>query len=271
MRIAVAGKGGAGKTTVAATLARVLARRGYAVHALDDDPNPNLAVALGVPSEAVASLGRLPDEALEERTDARGEREIHLARSFDDTVREHGVRGPDGVGLLRMTGLLGAGTGCLCGQHVAVQNIFGDRAASSAADATILDMEASLEHLARGTVRHADVLLVVTEPYYRSLETAGRLVPLARDLGIEWVGVVANKVRGPADEAAIREYCGRHNLEMVGVVPYDDAIVNADQSGRSLIDVAPNAAAVAAIEALADAVWARLGMPAAQGASKGAR
>src|SRR5437763_16097885 len=172
MRIAVAGKGGAGKTTIAATLGRVLARRGYHVDALDDDPNPSLALALGVPPERAAALQRLPEEALEERTDARGEREIHLARPFDEVVRDFGTRGPDGVGMLRMTGLLGAGTGCLCGQHIAVQNIFGDRPASSAADATILDMEASLEHLARGTVRHADVLLVVTEPYYRSLETA---------------------------------------------------------------------------------------------------
>src|SRR5579864_2769082 len=121
MRIAIAGKGGAGKTTIAATLARVLARRGYAVTALDDDPNPNLAIALGVPRDSVARLERLPEEVLEERSDARGERE------------------PDGVGLLRMTGLLGAGTGCLCGQHVAVQNIFGDRPGGGSGAVTILD------------------------------------------------------------------------------------------------------------------------------------
>lgn len=113
MRVAVAGTGGAGKTTLSATLARALARRGYTVNALDDDPNPNLAVALGIGPEDVATLARLPDEALEERTDQRGEREIHLARPFADAVRDHGVRSPDGVGLLRMTGLLGAGTGCL--------------------------------------------------------------------------------------------------------------------------------------------------------------
>jgi CO dehydrogenase maturation factor len=170
-----------------------------------------------------------------------------------------------------MTGLLGAGTGCLCGQHVAVQNIFGDRPGVSEGDVTILDMEASLEHLARGTVRHADVLLVVTEPYYRSLETTGRLVPLAQDLGIKRVGVVANKVRGVTDEVAIREYCARHHFEVVGVIPYDQGIVEADQSGRSLIDVAADAPAVAAIGALADRLWERLGTVAAEAASKGAR
>jgi CO dehydrogenase maturation factor len=229
------------------------------VSALDDDPNPNLAVALGVPLERVSVLDRLPDDALEERSDARGEREIHLARPFEDVVRAHGVLGPDGVGLLRMTGLFGAGTGCLCGQHVAVQNILGDRPSASSDDVTILDMEASLEHLARGTVRHADALLVVTEPYYRSLETTGRLVPLARELGIKHVWVVANKVRLERDEAAIREYCDRHGFEVVAAVPFDEAITEADQAGRSLIDVAPNSPAVSAIEGLADTLVARVG------------
>jgi len=259
MRIAVAGKGGAGKTTAAATLARVLARRGYRVNALDDDPNPNLALALGVSAEQAAALGRLPDEALEERSDARGEREIHLARPFDDVVRDYGVRGPDGVGLLRMTGLLGAGTGCLCGQHVAVQNIMGDRPGATTADVTILDMEASLEHLARGTVRHVDALLVITEPYYRSLETAGRLVPLARDLGLERVWVVANKVRADRDEAAIRAYCDRRSFDVIGSVPFDESIAEADRLGRALIDFAPTAPAVVAIEALADGLLDRIG------------
>jgi CO dehydrogenase maturation factor len=270
MRIAVGGKGGSGKTTIAATLARVLARRGYTVNAMDDDPNPNLAVALGIPPEQVARLGRLPDTALEERTDARGEREIHLALAFDRVVSEHGVRGPDGVGLLRMTGLLGAGTGCLCGQHVAVQNILGDRPGGATNDVTILDMEASLEHLARGTVRHADVMLVVTEPYYRSLETTGRLVPLARELGIPRVWVVANKVRNERDETAIREYCGRHNFELVGVVPHDQSVIEADQIGQALIDAVPDAPAVRSIEALAETVWMRFGTPAADSVQKGA-
>jgi CO dehydrogenase maturation factor len=259
MRIAVAGKGGAGKTTIAATLARVLARRGYTVSALDDDPNPNLAIALGIPAERVATLDRLPDQALEERSDARGEREIHLARPFADVLKAHGLRGPDGVGLLRMTGLLGAGTGCLCGQHVAVQNILGDRPSGNTNDVTILDMEASLEHLARGTVRHADALLVATEPYYRSLETTGRLVPLARDLGIGQVWVVANKVRSHRDSAAIREYCDRHGFSLEATIPFDDAITEADQAGQSLIDVAPNSPAVSAIARLADALVNRVG------------
>src|ERR687885_828735 len=106
-------------------------------------------------------------------------------------------------------------------------------------DVTILDMEASIEHLTRGTVRNVDALLVVTEPYYRSLETTGRIVPLARELGLERVWVVANKVRGGADEAAIREYCARHGFEVVGVIPFDEGVTAADQAGPALLDCEP--------------------------------
>ncbi len=110
--ILVTGKGGAGKTTTAATLARVFARRGFRVNALDDDPNPNLAVALGLPADQLATLKRVPrDEILEEREDADGHTSLHLTRPFEDVLAEYGVCGPDNVGVLMMTGLRGAGKG----------------------------------------------------------------------------------------------------------------------------------------------------------------
>src|SRR5919206_450606 len=93
-------------------------------------------------------------------------------------------------------------------------------------DLTILDMEASLEHLTRGTVRNVDVLLVVTEPYYRSLETTGRIVPLARELGLGDVFVVANKIRTERDAAAIREFCTRHDFPILAEVPFDDQVTD---------------------------------------------
>lgn len=112
MRVGLSGKGGSGKTTIAATLARVFARRGYRVRALDDDPNPNLATALGLPTEQVARLRRVPREGvLEEREDSDGHRSLHLIRPFEDVLASYGIIGPDGVGVLVMTGLLGAGKG----------------------------------------------------------------------------------------------------------------------------------------------------------------
>ena len=130
----------------------------------------------------------------------------------------------------------------------------------SQGEVTILDMEASIEHLTRGTVRNADVLLVITEPYYRSLETTGRIVPLAHELGLERVWVVANKVRDDREEAAIREYCARRAFEIIGVVPFDTSVTEADHEGRALIDFAPTAAAVITVEALADTLGDRVGL-----------
>lgn len=126
-------------------------------------------------------------------------------------------------------------------------------------DVTIVDMEASIEHLTRGTVREVDALLVVAEPYYRALETAGRLVPLGRELGVERVWVVANKVRDARDEAAIRQYCAAREIEVVGVVPFDEAVTEADAEGRALLDCRPEAPAVVAITHLADTLEERLG------------
>jgi CO dehydrogenase maturation factor len=105
--------------------------------------------------------------------------------------------------------------------------------------------------MSRGTVRHVDTLLVVVEPYYRSLETAGRIAPLARELGIRRVFAVANKIRSEQDEAAVLQYCARHDLEVVARLPFDEAIAEADRNGVAVIDHAPDAPAVREIERLA--------------------
>jgi len=259
MRIGFTGKGGSGKTTLAATMARVLARRGYRVHALDGDPNPNLGAAVGLDEAAAARLRRVPREAiLAERLDADGHTRVGLTKPIDEVLAEYGAVGPDNVGVLTMTGLLGASKGCICGQHSMVREVM-DQLAAPGGDVTILDTEASIEHLSRGTVRNVDALIVVTEPYYRSLETAGRVVPLARELGIPKVWVVANKIRDARDKEAILQYGAGHGFEMLGAVPFDPEVAEADLSGRALIDHAPEAPAVQAVEALADALVERLG------------
>ncbi len=107
---------------------------------------------------------------------------------------------------------------------------------SSSKDVTVMDMEASIEHMSRGTVRYADVLLVVLEPYYRSMETAGRTVPLARELGIKRIYGIANKLRSPQDAEAVEAYCRNHDLELIAKIPFDDNVVEADRTGRAVID-----------------------------------
>ncbi|MDQ3302340.1 MAG: hypothetical protein M3518_03185 [Actinomycetota bacterium] len=124
---------------------------------------------------------------------------------------------------------------------------------------TVTDMEASIEHMSRATVRHVDAMLMVTEPYFRSLETVGRMAPLARELGIEHVWAVANKVRSSRDEEIIRSYCAEHSIELGAVVPWDEAIQEADREGRALMDYEPAAPAVVAVQGIADLVEGKAG------------
>ena len=118
-------------------------------------------------------------------------------------------------------------------------------------DISLLDMEASIEHLGRATPQGVDVLFVVVEPYYRALETASRIAPLARDLRIPRLVTIANKVRDEEDARVIREFCTAHDLELGLELRYDESVRDADRQGRALIDVAPNASTVTAVRAFA--------------------
>ncbi|GAC1342203.1 MAG: carbon monoxide dehydrogenase accessory protein CooC [Ktedonobacteraceae bacterium] len=252
MKIAIVGKGGSGKTTLAATLSRLLARRGFSVLAIDGDPNPNLGMALGVASPELAAQHSLPRSILEERTDASGETQfVGLAEPIQTITSEYGVPAPDGVTLLMNVQLEHGGGGCLCGEHITVRDMLG-HLVEQEGQFTVLDMEASVEHMGRGTPRYADVLLMVTEPYYRSLETTGRLAPLARDIEVKQMYVVANKVRGSRDEEAIRSYCAERGLDVLAVLPFDEGVVEAESSGKPILDVDARSAYVRVVEQLLD-------------------
>ncbi len=115
-----------------------------------------------------------------------------------------------------------------------------------------MDMEASIEHMSRGTVRYVDALLVVLEPYYRSMEAAGRTVPLARGLGIERIYGIANKLRSSEDGEAVAAYCRNHALELIAKIPFDDSVVEADRTGRAVIDYDVTAPIVDKLSSVAD-------------------
>lgn len=243
MRVAVAGKGGAGKTTLAATMARLLARDGRRVVAIDADSNPNLGPALGVP--AAAEPGFLPADIVSRRLHGPA-----LAASLDTILDTHAAAGPDGTRLARMGMPTHAEEGCMCAAHATVSALLtalGDHDDRVA----IVDLEASPEHLSRGTARHVDLLLVVAEPYYRALEAARRIAVLAAELPIPRVAVVANKVRAATDAAAVADFCARHGLVLAGEVPWSDAALDADAAGVPLLDRAPEDAAVGAMRSLA--------------------
>ncbi|MGH9069787.1 MAG: hypothetical protein ACRDX8_01145 [Acidimicrobiales bacterium] len=245
MRVAVAGKGGAGKTTISATLTRLAARAGAPAVAIDADSNPNLAIALGIEAGAMISEF-LPASLVNRRLDVGRA----LSSPVDEVLAGHASTGPDGVRLLVMGAPDHAEQGCLCSAHATVSALLADLGALQ--DATIVvDLEASPEHLSRGTARYVDTLLLVAEPYYRALEAVRRLADLAAELPIPRVAVVVNKVRSPADSEAVAAFCDRHDLELMAEVPWSDEVVDADRARVPLLDAAPCGPAVAAIRRLA--------------------
>jgi CO dehydrogenase maturation factor len=257
-RVAVAGKGGAGKTTLSATLARLLARRGRRVLVIDADSNPNVAIALGLERERAAAIVPLPTGLVSRRLGGPA-----LSEPVAEVVARHGTLCPDAVAVVHMAMPAHADEGCLCSSHATVSAMLAD-AAGEPGTAVVVDLEASPEHFSRGTTRHVDTLLLVVEPYYRSLETARRMALLAAELPIARVAVVANKLRVPADADAVAEFCARHGLDLEACLPWSDEVLEADRAGSALIDHDPAGAYVAAVTRLSDSLLesARLGAPA---------
>ncbi len=141
----------------------------------------------------------------------------------------------------------------MCGAHATVRGLLGELVATPRADRDIVvDMEAGLEHLSRGTGRHVSSFIAVIEPYFRSMETARRVVELAGEAGITDVMAVANKVRNPADRDAIADYCAKHNIRIVAEIPYDSTLVDAEREARAPIEFNQHAPAITAIRVIAD-------------------
>lgn len=244
MKLAVAGKGGSGKTSIAGTMARLLAREGRSVLAVDGDSGPNLALTLGIPADRMGQLPTLPTGLLES-----ADGEPRLARPLDDLRTACAVRARDGVELVVMARPDEAGTGCLSALHATVRAIV---AAAPGDDrhACILDTDASPEGFSRGVARHVDAMLIVVEPYPSSLETARRMTALARDLGIERLALVANKIRDEDGIDAVRRLARDHDLRLAGAIPFDPGLAGAERAAQAPLDFAPGAPAVAAIAEL---------------------
>ena len=225
MKIGVVGKGGVGKTTVSALLARELGRRGRRVLAVDTDSNPNLGLSLGLDAAATEAVPTVP-------------RSMVIGRRGDLTVGElmvgYAVDTPEGVALMSALRVDAAGAGCTCGGHATVRSLLAE-ALDDETDDTIIDMEAGLEHLSRsgGTLAHADVLVLVMEPSRKAAVTARRTIGLARDLGIERFVGLANKIaHGELDD--FETLCGQLGVPVDVVVPAAAAVTAADRRGEPL-------------------------------------
>lgn len=246
MKIAVAGKGGSGKTTVAGTLARAFAATGYDVLAIDVDDDPNLGVSLGVPPDEVTPL---PDHFVQQVETPEGEIPFELSTSAQELVDEHGSPAPGGVMLLT-AGSVEAGSGGFTMYHVTVRIVLSSLTEDHD-EVTIVDLPNGYEHFGLGTATDVDVLLAIAEPSSPSLETVRKTTELAAELDIPAVRVIANKVRTDRDRATVEAYCTDHDLEIAAVIPDDIVIRQAERDGTAPMDVDADSPGVSVMSELA--------------------
>ncbi len=240
MKLAISGKGGVGKTTLAALLAQVYADQGRSVLAVDADPAPCLAGALGFPPELRAKLSPISamDELIEERTGARpgtvggfftlNPRVDDLPERFSVTHR--------GVRLLEMGAVDIGGRGCICPESAMLKTLF-THLLFRDDEVLIFDMYAGVEHLGRATVDFVDAMMIVVEPTKRSLGTAVQIKKLAHDIGLTRLWLVGNKVREEAEAAFLHE--NSPDLPILGILPADLTVQEADRLGIAVYDHVP--------------------------------
>ena len=252
MKLAITGKGGVGKTTLSSTLARLYADEGRTVLAADVDPDANLGLALGLSQEEVDAIVPISKmrTLVEERTGATAANKFFKLNPYVADIPDTFSKDINGVKLLVMGTVDVGGSGCVCPEHVMLKSILSSLTYRKN-DVVIMDMEAGLEHLGRGTAANMDQFIVVIEPGSRSVQTYHNVKRLARDLGIKRVRVVANKVRDERDEQFVRNAIPEEDL--LGMIHYNPEVMDADRNGQSPYDYSPTAIAeIRKIKAILD-------------------
>ena len=245
MKLAITGKGGVGKTTLSSTLARLYADEGRTVLAADVDPDANLGLALGLSQEEVDAIVPISKmrTLVEERTGANAANKFFKLNPYVADIPDTFSKDINGVKLLVMGTVDVGGSGCVCPEHVMLKAVLSNLTYRKndvvIMDMVIMDMEAGLEHLGRGTAMNMDQFVVVIEPGARSVQTYRNVKRLASDLGIKRVRVVANKVRDERDEEFIKASIPAEDL--LGFIHYNLEIMDADRNGQSPYDYSPKA------------------------------
>ena len=235
MKIAISGKGGVGKTLLSSLLSKIFADSGFSVIAIDADPDANLAATLGFPdAEQLIPISEM-SELIEERTGAKpGESAPYfkLNPKVDDIPEKYALK-HDGIRLMRMGRLKRGGSGCYCPENALLQALMSHLLVARN-EVIILDMEAGIEHLGRGTAKMVDKLIVVVEPGRRSIETAINIRKLASEIGLKNIGIVGNKMRSQSDREFLKSNLS--DFDILGFIPFDQAVVDADLANLPLLE-----------------------------------
>ncbi len=235
MKIAISGKGGVGKTMLAALLSKTFAESGYSVLAIDADPDANLSATLGFPEpEKITPIAEMK-ELIEERTGVQPGKAapfFKLNPKVDDIPEKYAVE-HNGIKLMLMGRMKKGGSGCYCPENALLQALV-THLLLARDEVVILDMEAGIEHLGRATARAVDKLIVVVEPARRAVETAYRISKLTQDIGLQNVAVVGNKIRSQSEKEFI--VSSLSGFEFLGFIPYDQALIDADLANLPLLD-----------------------------------
>lgn len=237
MKIAITGKGGVGKTTFSSMLSRMFAEDGYRVVAVDADPDANLALGLGFPKEIYDSIEPISEmkKLVSDRTAAETgtfNKMFKLNPKVDD-IPESFCKEYNGVKLLTLGTVDSGGSGCVCPEHVLLKRLCSHLILQNK-DVVVMDMEAGIEHLGRGTASGVDAFIVVVEPGERSLQTYRKVKKLGTDIGVKKVFVVGNKIRNKEDEEFIIQ--NLEDGEILGFIYYNQDVIDSDRSSQSPYD-----------------------------------
>jgi CO dehydrogenase maturation factor len=237
MKIAISGKGGVGKTTLAAALSLLMARNGNKVLAVDADPDANLASALGMPESIQKSIIPISERRtlIEERTGAKVRQYGQIFKLNPEVSDIAGTFATNfkGVSLLVLGAIESGGSGCACPENVLIKSLVTDLILYNN-ESLIMDMEAGIEHLGRGTARGVDVMLIVVEPGQRSIDSTNRIIRMAKEIGLRNIKLIANKIAWESDEQLIRNAFPEN--EIIEFIPYHDDLRKVDRIDKSVLD-----------------------------------
>jgi CO dehydrogenase maturation factor len=234
MKVAVAGKGGVGKTLIAGGLAHGFSERGLKTIGIDADSSPNLGLTLGLSAEETRKIVPISDNKplVESKTSTGYSGVYNLNFSVDDIVKQYSIPTPLGVNLIVMGTVHSMGAGCMCAPTAVIRALLRHLVVERN-EAVVLDLEAGVEHIGRGTAQEVDALIIVADSNLKSLEIAKHIHDMAATAGMKHLYLVGNRVMNDPQKQAIQSFADQNKISMLAFVPWDQKVIEADMLGET--------------------------------------